>query len=336
MEKRRELTRSYATIPAVVTVVAIALLALSTFLPTGNAAAQIQTTNPSPDSNSLKADESIKPLKPHESSPTVATHHHTWGSMAHAAHAERHLIAPLIKNRSGEGHHEASSWDSQHRHSWYRGGDTLGTTPEESFYSAPVPFISNRKEGYVPQSAVNDGKEGGGRRALLLLDGEEGFEVSRTDVYELPNATYLDPEAFLWGNRTDRPEKASQGGGPKGPKRSSRRQRIRDAQGQSTAAVEASAAAAGGEGGLASNVRHHLVGRTPPMYSCDLMLSPEGCRAFAAQTPLPAPLPPRGSKACLGGCGAGNCQYDLGVCMCPAGATGANCELPLKRPCAHR
>ena len=336
METRRGLTRSYATIPEVVTVVAIALLALSNFLPTGNAAAQIQSTDPSMDDKSLEA-ESMMPLKPHESSPTVSTLHHTWDSMAHGVHAERHLIAPLIKNRNDEGHHEASSRDRQHRRSRYRGGGTLGT-PEERLYSASVPFISNvHQEGYVPQSVVASGKEGRGR-ALFMVDGEEGSEVSQTDVYELPDPTYLDPKAFLWGNETDRPDTPSQGGAAKEPRRRARRQRIRDSQGQSSAAApeEASAAAAGGDGGLTSNIHHQPVGRMPPIYSCDLMLSPEACRAFAAQTPLPAPLPPRGSKACHGGCGAGNCQYDLGVCMCPAGATGANCELPLKRPCAHR
>ena len=54
------------------------------------------------------------------------------------------------------------------------------------------------------------------------------------------------------------------------------------------------------------------------------------------QVAVPTKPHPRGSIPCPGGCNTGNCQYDIGICMCPAGWTGAQCTQPQKRPCTKR
>ena len=56
------------------------------------------------------------------------------------------------------------------------------------------------------------------------------------------------------------------------------------------------------------------------------------------QSPTPRPAPPRGNKDCPatqhGPCnGVGQCQYDFGLCYCPAGWGGPDCSQPRKRPC---
>ncbi|PNW69692.1 hypothetical protein CHLRE_24g755397v5 [Chlamydomonas reinhardtii] len=62
------------------------------------------------------------------------------------------------------------------------------------------------------------------------------------------------------------------------------------------------------------------------------------CGPFFQQSPTPRPAPPRGNKDCPatqhGPCnGVGQCQYDFGLCYCPAGWGGPDCSQPRKRPC---
>ncbi|KAG2445204.1 hypothetical protein HYH02_008672 [Chlamydomonas schloesseri] len=60
------------------------------------------------------------------------------------------------------------------------------------------------------------------------------------------------------------------------------------------------------------------------------------CGEFLRQVRLPARPVPRGSKECPNACsGWGNCNYDTGICECPAGHGGDDCSKPVKRPCAH-
>ncbi|GAX80495.1 hypothetical protein CEUSTIGMA_g7933.t1 [Chlamydomonas eustigma] len=56
------------------------------------------------------------------------------------------------------------------------------------------------------------------------------------------------------------------------------------------------------------------------------------------QQPLSAYEPaPRGSKQCPGNCSSvGNCNYDTGLCDCPAGWTGLDCGTLFLRPCTNR
>eukprot|EP00798_Chlamydomonas_sp_ICE-L_P004875 gene4876-34638_t len=43
---------------------------------------------------------------------------------------------------------------------------------------------------------------------------------------------------------------------------------------------------------------------------------------------------PRGDTPCLNNCsGVGVCQFDIGLCYCPAGFGGDDCSQPRKRPC---
>ncbi|PNH07497.1 putative glucuronosyltransferase, partial [Tetrabaena socialis] len=43
---------------------------------------------------------------------------------------------------------------------------------------------------------------------------------------------------------------------------------------------------------------------------------------------------PRGDRECPGGCNnVGRCNYDTGLCDCPAGWAGPGCRTPFKRPC---
>ncbi|GIL78717.1 hypothetical protein Vretimale_380 [Volvox reticuliferus] len=51
---------------------------------------------------------------------------------------------------------------------------------------------------------------------------------------------------------------------------------------------------------------------------------------------IPRPAP-RGSKECPNQCsGWGNCNYDSGICECPAGRGGIDCGQDVKRPCTNR
>ncbi|KAG2455017.1 hypothetical protein HYH02_000842 [Chlamydomonas schloesseri] len=61
------------------------------------------------------------------------------------------------------------------------------------------------------------------------------------------------------------------------------------------------------------------------------------CTNYAKQEPVPWKPAPRGSKECPGGCNnVGRCNYDTGLCDCPAGWTGLGCKTPQKRPCTHK
>ncbi|MEW5312044.1 MAG: hypothetical protein WDW38_003706 [Sanguina aurantia] len=58
------------------------------------------------------------------------------------------------------------------------------------------------------------------------------------------------------------------------------------------------------------------------------------CGPFFAQTPVPRKPPPLGDKNCPSDCnGVGNCDYDTGICYCPAGYGGDGCTEPRKRTC---
>ncbi|GIL48810.1 hypothetical protein Vafri_5227 [Volvox africanus] len=58
------------------------------------------------------------------------------------------------------------------------------------------------------------------------------------------------------------------------------------------------------------------------------------CGPYYRQTPTQRPPPKRGNTSCPNNCsGLGQCQYDFGICYCPAGYGGADCSQPRKRPC---
>ncbi|KAL4443960.1 hypothetical protein ABPG75_011697 [Micractinium tetrahymenae] len=59
------------------------------------------------------------------------------------------------------------------------------------------------------------------------------------------------------------------------------------------------------------------------------------CTGFRLQVPVPAMPPPRGNLTCSLDCNqVGTCSALTGLCTCPAGWTGFNCLLPMKRHCA--
>eukprot|EP00198_Chlamydomonas_reinhardtii_P007427 XP_001696764.1 exostosin-like glycosyltransferase [Chlamydomonas reinhardtii] len=65
------------------------------------------------------------------------------------------------------------------------------------------------------------------------------------------------------------------------------------------------------------------------------------CKKYYEQDPIPWKPAPRGDKECpkskYGICnGVGTCQYDIGVCLCPAGWRGDDCGTRDPRPCTHR
>ncbi|GAX76857.1 hypothetical protein CEUSTIGMA_g4303.t1 [Chlamydomonas eustigma] len=60
------------------------------------------------------------------------------------------------------------------------------------------------------------------------------------------------------------------------------------------------------------------------------------CGKYESQASIPYTEPPRGSVQCKNKCnGVGNCNYDIGVCDCPAGWTGEDCSVRDKRPCGN-
>ncbi|KAG1658531.1 hypothetical protein FOA52_008417 [Chlamydomonas sp. UWO 241] len=69
---------------------------------------------------------------------------------------------------------------------------------------------------------------------------------------------------------------------------------------------------------------------------CALFKS-SGCSDFWRQARVPSKSAPRGTTPCPNNCsnGVGQCQYDQGYCMCPAGYKGADCSEMQKRPCTN-
>eukprot|EP00798_Chlamydomonas_sp_ICE-L_P001799 gene1799-33219_t len=60
------------------------------------------------------------------------------------------------------------------------------------------------------------------------------------------------------------------------------------------------------------------------------------CQRFMTQPILPFKVTPRGNKPCQNNCnGVGSCNYDIGLCDCPAGWRGDDCSIPDKRPCTN-
>eukprot|EP00798_Chlamydomonas_sp_ICE-L_P025771 gene25771-11436_t len=62
------------------------------------------------------------------------------------------------------------------------------------------------------------------------------------------------------------------------------------------------------------------------------------CSNFYTQQSLPINFPPpRGNVSCYRNCNnVGVCDYDTGICLCPAGWTGFDCSQPVNRPCTFR
>ena len=99
------------------------------------------------------------------------------------------------------------------------------------------------------------------------------------------------------------------------------RGRRRLAQQQPSMAAAATAAVEASSGG---GDHHQLRQRdgAPRSEACLVTLG-DWCRQYKRQVPLQYKLAPRGSKRCLNNCnGVGNCNYDIGVCDCPAGSLG--------------
>ncbi len=85
--------------------------------------------------------------------------------------------------------------------------------------------------------------------------------------------------------------------------------------------------------GKASSLAHDLraIAR-----SCRLTRG-DWCGRFQRQQRIAYKAAPRGATRCPGNCsGVGNCNYDTGLCDCPAGWTGADCSAMLLRPCTNR
>lgn len=70
---------------------------------------------------------------------------------------------------------------------------------------------------------------------------------------------------------------------------------------------------------------------------CHLALG-DWCGKYEKQGLLPLEDPPQGSKECPNNCNnnIGVCDYDIGICNCPAGYSGDDCMTPFKRPCTNR
>ncbi|MEW5305094.1 MAG: hypothetical protein WDW36_007657 [Sanguina aurantia] len=70
---------------------------------------------------------------------------------------------------------------------------------------------------------------------------------------------------------------------------------------------------------------------------CRLTRGGEWCARYKRQAEIPTKPVPRGDMECPSNCnGNGNCNYDSGICECPAGWSGNDCGTPLLRPCTHK
>ena len=106
------------------------------------------------------------------------------------------------------------------------------------------------------------------------------------------------------------------------------RGRRRLAQRQPSMVAAAAAAAAAAVEASSDGVDHHQLRQrqrdgAPRSKACLVTLG-DWCRQYKRQVPPQYKPAPRGSKQCLNNCsGVGNCNYDIGVCDCPAGAVQA-------------
>lgn len=86
-------------------------------------------------------------------------------------------------------------------------------------------------------------------------------------------------------------------------------------------AEEATAVTAAAEGGALRQPRQQRQRDGPPRNKACLLTLGDWCGQYKRQVPLRYKPAPRGSKQCLNNCnGVGNCNYDTGLCDCPAGA----------------
>ena len=87
------------------------------------------------------------------------------------------------------------------------------------------------------------------------------------------------------------------------------------------AAAAAAAAVEASSGGVDQLRKRQRQRDGAPRSKACLVTLGDWCRQYKRQVPLQYKTTPRGSKQCLNNCsGVGNCNYDIGVCDCPAGA----------------
>lgn len=81
---------------------------------------------------------------------------------------------------------------------------------------------------------------------------------------------------------------------------------------------------------------HSLTESTPAQSRC-YATHGDWCRKFHEQQGVAWKPLPIANKQCNASCnGVGVCNYDTGLCLCPAGWTGTDCKTPQQRPCTNR